>query len=78
MFTPAPEENTDVNVGPPVDRWSANATMSPPEVTDDECLFLFPEKPAAIEMPVDFELVEHAEVAEMGWKTTRTKWSWLF
>ena len=78
MRIPTPEENVDVNMGPPADPCSAKATISPPEVADDGFLFPFPGKAPIIEVPVDFELVEHAEVVEMGGKTTRAKWSSWF
>ena len=73
--TPEENANVDLNLTPSADTRSANATISPPDAADDE--FVFPEKPPAIEVPVDFELVEHAEVAQIGWKTTRARWSSL-
>jgi hypothetical protein len=48
--------------------------MSPSVVTDND--FALPDKASSIEAPGGFELVEHFEVAEMGWNETKSNTKW--
>jgi hypothetical protein len=51
-----------------------DAAISPSEVIDNE--FVLPDRTSAIEAPLGFELVEHSEVAEIGWKKTKSHAKW--
>jgi hypothetical protein len=64
----------NVSEASPVSNPDLDDAISPSDVIDND--FVLPDKVSSIEVPGGFELMEHLEVAEMGWNETKSKTKW--